>query len=304
MRPARSIRGASRSRSPGFRAGTTRRAIGVCGPCRREAEEAYPPRRQSVTPAPAHPCGGCEREPRNRPEPCFVTTRPSPASANGAPDGRGVEFRVGQFRRASGGQSGPVAKEGRRVRPRSRSAYPRLIRGIARDWFSGAGGVTCRRECIGSSRVPRSGSHHTTSTIGLGGTIPSAPLVSTGKPLATRCHSRVDRTRCAPTGSGELAARECARQGLQPRALRGKSAQALRHAIRCDCASSALREGSVKEERRKIADVRKKKMPPPVPCGSSFGNPLIEKGASRVSFGSHYNLVDERRGWACERPEY
>lgn len=32
--------------------------------------------------------------------------------------------------------------------------------------------------------------------------------------------------------------------------------------------------------------VRKVKKPPPVPCESSFGNPLIERGASPPGFGS------------------
>lgn len=58
-----------------------------------------------------------------------------------------------------------------------------------------------------------------------------------------------------------------------------------------------VREGREKKKR----GWAKKKMPPPVPCGSSFGNPLIERGASRVSFGSHYSPGAERRGWACER---
>ncbi len=71
--------------------------------------------------------------------------------------------------------------------------------------------------------------------------------------------------------------------------------------IRYDCASWGKRDGCVKEGRRKLPDARKKKVPPPVPCGSFFGNPLIEKGASPPGFGSHYNPDDERQGWACER---
>ncbi|QJW95113.1 hypothetical protein FTUN_2652 [Frigoriglobus tundricola] len=61
-----------------------------------------------------------------------------------------------------------------------------------------------------------------------------------------------------------------------------------------------LRDVGEGEEKKK-SNAEKKKMPPPVPCESFFGNPLIEKGASRVSFGSHYSPDDERRGWACER---
>ena len=61
--------------------------------------------------------------------------------------------------------------------------------------------------------------------------------------------------------------------------------------------SRRVREGGEK----KIPDARKKKVPPPVPCRLFFGNPLIEKGASWVSFGSHYSPAVDRRGWACER---
>jgi len=34
------------------------------------------------------------------------------------------------------------------------------------------------------------------------------------------------------------------------------------------------------------------------------GNLHIEEGASRPFFGSHYNLVPEGRGWACEPRAY
>ena len=57
------------------------------------------------------------------------------------------------------------------------------------------------------------------------------------------------------------------------------------------------REGTAK----KNWGIGKKKAPPPVPCEPFFGNPLIERGASRVSYGSHYSPAVDRRGWACVR---
>jgi hypothetical protein len=255
MRPARSIRGASRSRSPGFRAGTTRRAI--------EGLRSVSQGGGGSVSAPASirdtsPGTSLRRVRARTTKPARTVLRDDATLASGDAPGAGASCFVlvsSAVRVAdSGGRCGERRSKSSPTVPFGSSSAHRFIRGIARDWFSGAGGVTCRRECIGSSRVPRSGSHHTTSTIRLGGTIPSAPLVSTGKPLATRCHSRVSRTRAIPTGSGELAPRECARQGLQPGALRGKSKWALRRAIRCDCASSVFREGAVKEQRRKNAE--------------------------------------------------
>lgn len=144
--------------------------------------------------------------------------------------------------------------------------------------------------------IPRGGREST-----MGGTIPFVPPVSTGKTVTPRCHSVVARTRDVQTGSVTRAARERARQELVTAVLRRKCTRPQRVTICCECASWANRDGRVKERRRKNSRARKKKTPPPVPCGSSFGNPLIERGASPSGFGSHYSPNDERRGWACER---
>jgi hypothetical protein len=230
-----------------------------------------------MTPVPARPCGGCERKPRNQPG---AVLRGDATLLSGALP---VAFRgVGYI---------SVASSARRRRAKSeRSRAASLTRQRVRDWFFGGGGDICRRGVVGSSRVPHIESHRAIASIGLGGTIPSPPPVSTGKPVTPRCQCGVVTTCTLPTSSGDVPARKCGCQGLIPAVSPRKCAGVERAAIRCEYVSSANREGCEKSERRKNADVRKKKMPPPVPCGSSFGNPLIEKGASRVSFGSHYSL--------------
>lgn len=240
-----------------------------------------------MTPVPARPCGGCERNHGTSPVPCFVTTRPL-RPGSGSVQGRRYVWV------ASSAMRGRRANVGAKLTSFAhRTESPGLVLRRGRRYLQ----TGCRRIIPSSSHRVALGDRVNQ----MGGTIPSLPPVSTGKPVTPRCQWSVVTTCTTATSSGDVAPSEWVCQGLIPGVLPRKCAGAERAAIRCEYASSENREGWVKAARRKNADVRKKKMPPPVPCRSSFGNPLIEKGASRVSFGSHYSLDDERRGWACKR---
>ena len=98
------------------------------------------------------------------------------------------------------------------------------------------------------------------------------------------------------------------RRGAHPRVSRGQNccaAQKMRGSyswrnllrVRDLGKSRWVREGSAKKNGR---CAEKENASTCAVCAADW-EPAIEKGASRVSFGSHYSLDGERRGWACER---
>lgn len=166
------------------------------------------------------------------------------------------------------------------------------------DGYSGAGIEMWRGEFVGSSRF--------LALVALsvfGAKIPHCTAHANGDASGNAVSLRGRPKPHAPKHFGQMCPREVRESRAECRGAAPKIAPAEWIAIRCGHASWVMLKGNDEESAKKKTDVRKKKMPPPVPCASPVGNPLIEKGTSPGRFGSHYNPDDERRGWACERPE-
>lgn len=195
-----------------------------------------------MTPVPARPCGGCECEPRAVPVVRRDDVTPAPVRP-------AVVGCVGCF------VACPPC-EWRKVRAASHCRpFPEPHRAVSP-------GLVLRRESGALRRrvyrvIPRVLASHSREPV-MGATIPSGTVVSTAKPLATRCHSRIGATREVEYASAALTAHCCARQEIPGRALFRKNAPRRRCAICCGTATWDVREDDVKEQSGKILEREKK----------------------------------------------